>query len=67
MAPDAMEAVRSRYKAAYEAHQLASKRVAQKLANGLTPSSEDIGDEAKATEQLAAARRDLLEAMTRRE
>jgi hypothetical protein len=41
--------------------------VAQKLANDLTPSATDIADEKKATEQLAAARRELLGAMTRRE
>jgi len=65
MSPDALEAVRSRYKAAYEAYQLASKRVAQKLANGLVPSTKDVEDETNATERLTAARRELIDAMTR--
>ena len=65
MAQDAFEAARSRYTAAYEAYQQASKRVAQKLASGLVPSAEEVDYEAKATEQLAAARRELLNVMTR--
>jgi hypothetical protein len=65
MTPNALDAARSRYTAAYDAYEQASKRLAQKLARGATPSAEEVDDEAKATEQLAAARRDLLNAMTR--
>ena len=64
MAPDALETARSRYTAAYEAYQQASKRVAEKLSSGLGPSAEDIEHEVQATERLAVARRDLLDAMT---
>ncbi len=60
-----MEAVRSRYKAAYEAYQLASRRVTQKLASGSIPSRQDVEDETKATEQLTAIRRELIDAMAR--
>ena len=64
MAPDALEAARSRYTAAYDAYSQASKRVTQKLASGLIPSADEVQDEAKATEQLAAARRELLSVVT---
>ena len=64
MTPDALEAARSRYSAAYEAYEQAGKCVADKLARGLIPSAEDIGAEAKAIEQLAVARREFLDAMT---
>jgi hypothetical protein len=63
MAPDNLKAARSRYMIAYDAYQHVSKRVAQKLASGLTPSAEEVEEEGKAIEQLAVARRHLLEAM----
>jgi hypothetical protein len=65
MAPSALEAARSRYTAAYEAYLHASKRVAETLAKGQLPSAEEIQHEARATEQLAIARRELLDVMTR--
>lgn len=61
MVPDALEAARLRYKAAYEAYQQASKRVAQKLASGLIPSAKEVDEEAKAVEKLAVVRRALLD------
>ena len=60
---DALEAARSRYKAAYAAYREETERVAQKLANGIRPSVEEVLAEARATEELAAARRDLLDAI----
>jgi hypothetical protein len=64
MSPDALEAARLRYTAAYEAYQTATKHVAEKLATGLVPYAKEIDDEAKAAEQLAIARRELLDVMT---
>jgi hypothetical protein len=65
MAPDALEAARSRYAEAYEAYQQASRRVAEKLANGLIPTGTEIESEGKAAQQLAVARRGLLDAMAK--
>jgi hypothetical protein len=65
MASDALEGARSRYTAAYAVYDDASKRVTQKLEGGRSPSAEEIGDEAKAIEQLADARRELLDVMSR--
>ena len=65
MDPDALEAARSHYNAAYAAYLERARRVAQKLENGLTPSVEEVMEEAKATEHLAAARRELLDAMAK--
>jgi hypothetical protein len=62
-APDSLEAAQSRYAAAYEAYQQASKRVAEKLASGQIPSAEEVDEEAKAVEHLAAARRKLIDVM----
>ena len=63
MEPDALEAARSRYRAAYAAYLERARRVAEKLENGLRPPVDEIMEEAKATEELAAARRELLDAM----
>ena len=63
MSPDALEVARSQYTAAYEAYQQATKRVAEILESGLIPSGNELSDEAKAAEQLAVARRALLDAM----
>jgi hypothetical protein len=63
MAPDKLEAVRSRYMAAYDAYVHAAKRVADKLAAGLFPSEWEVEAEAKASERLAAARRELQDAI----
>jgi hypothetical protein len=65
MDPDALEAARSRYRAAYVAYLERARRVAGKLENGLAPSVEEIMEEANATEELAAARRALLDAMAK--
>jgi hypothetical protein len=64
MAPNALEAARSRYAAAYETYQQAAARVAQKLSGGLIPSAAEVEDEAQATVRLSAARRKLLDVMT---
>ena len=66
MASDALEAARSRYTAAYAAYARAAKRVAKMLADGLSPSAELISDEAKATENLATARREFLDLINAR-
>lgn len=65
MESDALQAARSRYKAAYAIYVDCAQRVTQKLQSGLTPTADDIIEEAKATEQLAAARRDLLDAIAK--
>jgi hypothetical protein len=65
MAPDALNTLRSRYTAAYEAYLQAAKRVSEKIAGGLAPSVEEIEAEAKAIERLAIARRALLDAISR--
>jgi hypothetical protein len=64
MAPDKLEAVRSRYEAAYKVYLEAAKRVADKLASRVFPSIEEVEAEAKASERLSAARRELLDAIT---
>jgi hypothetical protein len=63
MERDALEAARSRYRAAYAAYVERARRLARKLEKGSTPSVDEIMEEAKATEQLAAARRELLHAI----
>ena len=63
MVSDALEAARERYRAAYAAYLACTQRVAQYLEKGLTPSAQEIIEEAKATEQLAAARRDFLDTL----
>ena len=63
MASDAFEAVRWRYTAAHAVYARASKHLAKMFAAGLTPSAEEIRYEASATEELATARRELLNAM----
>jgi hypothetical protein len=65
MEPDALEPARSRYNAAYAAYVDCARRVAQKLKTGLTPSADEMMEEAKATEQLALARRELLDAISK--
>jgi hypothetical protein len=65
MAPDSLEAAQSLYAAAYEAYQQASKRVAHKLASGQIPTADEIQQEAKAVEHLAAVRRKLIDLMAR--
>jgi hypothetical protein len=65
MARDALEAARARYTVAYEAYQQAAQRVARRLGNGRAPSAQEVEDEGKAIEQLAAARRELLDVITR--
>jgi len=62
MALDALEAARWRYTTAYAVYARASKHVAKMFAAGLNPSAEELGDEANATEELATARRELLNA-----
>jgi hypothetical protein len=62
---DAFEAARSGYRAAYKEYRQARQRVAQKLRAGLIPSAEEVEQEAKATEHLAVARRELLDVITR--
>jgi hypothetical protein len=64
MAPDELKAARSRYTVAYEAYQQVARRIAEKLAAGIVPSAEEVQEEAKAVDRLAAARRDLLELMS---
>ena len=64
MASDAFEAARWRYTAAYAVYARASKHLAQTFAAGLNPSAEEIRDEASATEELATARRELLNAIS---
>ena len=64
MAPDELKAARARYTVAHEAYQEVAKRIAEKLAAGLTPTAEVIHEEAQAIQRLAAARRDLLAVMT---
>ena len=64
MASDALEAARWRYTAAYAAYARASKHVTKMFAAGLNPSAQEIRDEASATEALATARRELLNAIT---
>ena len=64
MASDAFEAVRWRYTAAYAVYARASKHLGRVFAAGLAPSAEEIRDEASATEELATARRELLNAMS---
>ena len=63
MAPDKLEAARTRYTAAYDAYVKATKRVADKLADGLFPSEKEVEAEGKASERLTAARRELLNAI----
>jgi F0F1-type ATP synthase membrane subunit b/b' len=63
MQSKALETARARYTAAYEAYQRASRRVAEKLKNGLVPSANEIAQEATATEALGAARRTLIDAI----
>jgi hypothetical protein len=65
MARNELEAARSRYTAAYEAYQKAAKRVAQELKNGRIPSAEEVEAESEAIEELAVARRSLLDSVTR--
>jgi hypothetical protein len=65
MAHDALETARSRYAEAYETYQAAAKRIAGKLGNGSPPSAEEVEDERRAIEHLAAARRQLLDVITR--
>jgi hypothetical protein len=65
MDPDALEIARSRYRAAYAAYLERARRVAEKIDNGLAPSVEDVMEEANATEELAVARRELLDAMAK--
>jgi hypothetical protein len=63
MPPEALEAARSRYTAAYEAYKQAYERVAATLASGLIPSSAAVDDEVQAIGRLAEARSELLAAM----
>jgi hypothetical protein len=63
MESDALTAARLRYAAAYAAYQECARRVALKLESGLGPSTEEILEEARATDHLAAARRELLDAL----
>jgi hypothetical protein len=65
MASNALEAARERYRAAYAAYVERAQRVAQDLEKGLTPSVQEVLAEAQATERLATARRDVLDAMAR--
>jgi hypothetical protein len=57
------EGIRLRYIEAYEMYQRASRRVAEKLRNGVSPSAQEIEEEATATEALSAARRTLMDAI----
>jgi hypothetical protein len=63
MEPDALEPARSRYKVAYAKYLECAHQVAKKLEQGLAPSVDEVLEEAKATEQLALARRALLDAI----
>jgi hypothetical protein len=65
MAPAELEAAQTRYVAAYEAYQKAAKLVAQALKDGRLPSIAEVEEEGKAIEQLAIARRHLLDVMAR--
>ena len=65
MTPDELKSAQSRYVAADEAYQRAARRVAQKLKDGRAPSAEEIEDEVDASEELAVARRLLLDLITR--
>ena len=63
MQPATLETAQARYTAAYEAYQRASRRVAEKLKNGLVPTGEEVAQEAAAAEALGAARRTLMDAI----
>jgi len=63
MRSDSHGVVRTRYWAAYRAQRACANRVIEKLEYGGGPSREDIAAEANATEELVAARRELLDTM----
>lgn len=63
MNSDAYEAARVRYRAAYDAYRACAQRVLEKLAGGFAPLADEIAEEARTTANLAAARRELLEAI----
>ena len=65
MDSDALEPALSRYRAAYTTYLERTQRVAEKLGKGSTPAVDEIMEEAKATEELAIARRELLEAIAK--
>lgn len=66
MDSDAYETARERYRAAYDAYQARAQSVLEQLESGLTPSADEIAEESRAAERLAARRRELLEAMAAR-
>jgi hypothetical protein len=63
MTSDAYRAARERYRSAYDAYQAQATRVLEKLESGSAPSAEEIAEEARAAEELAALRRELLDIM----
>jgi hypothetical protein len=67
MDSDALETARWRYRAAYDAYRTCAQRVAQKLESGSDVAADELDEETRAIERLAAARRVFLEAITRPE
>ena len=65
MESDALSVARARYEAAYDAYQECVRNVRQKLNSGADLPAEEILEEAKATERLATARRELLDAIAK--
>ena len=62
MDSDALENVRARYKAAFDAYQACADRNARNLLYGYRPTVEELAAEAQAMERLAVARREWLDA-----
>ena len=62
MESDALEQVRSRYKAALDAYNACAERNARNLSYGYRPTAEDLAAEAQAMDTLASARREWLDA-----
>jgi hypothetical protein len=63
MDSDALDSVRTRYAAAYDAYLKCANRVSQKLQSRMPPSTEEIESEQRARERLATARRELIDAI----
>jgi hypothetical protein len=63
MESDAYQTARQRYWAAYDAYQARAQRVLEKLRDGMTLSADEIAEESRSAERLAAMRRELLDAM----
>ena len=61
-----LEDARARYQVAYETYRVCATRIAQTVASGSLASDKDLRAEERALNELASARRVLLDAMAKR-